>query len=83
MKTKLLAKLSNKHQIRVQCVHLIKDVYSVTPLHNVGIDMDALDAEFVTYSFTKARTKQQELILDSLNKYRNSIINRILTIIFW
>tara|TARA_R100000656_G_scaffold69140_1_gene52099 strand:- start:1519 stop:1740 length:222 start_codon:yes stop_codon:yes gene_type:complete len=68
MKVKILKKLRRKHQIRFETVHIIKTMYSVTPLH---LGRDPFDVEFATYSLDHARAKQRELILDSLQKYRN------------
>lgn len=68
MKIKLLKKLRKKHQIREQEVHIIKILYSVTPLHRCW-KCNEFEIPFSTYSYKEAKKKQRELILDSLKKY--------------
>lgn len=68
MKVKLLKKLRKKHQIRRQEVHLIKILYSVTPLHKCR-GCNEFEVPFSTYSLSEAKKKQRELILNSLKKY--------------
>ena len=70
MRTKLLRRLRNKHQIRSQTVHVIKTMYSVTPLHKC-VGCNEFEVPFATYSYKEAVKRQRELILDKVNALRN------------
>lgn len=72
MKVKLLKKLRDKHCIVFATIRVLTTLYSVKPLHvfQNGIDENDM-VKWCTYSFDKAKEKQRELILKSLNKYKN------------
>jgi len=70
MRIKLLKKLRKKHEIVTATIRVLTTLYSVKPLHVIHNGFDEPDmVEWYTYSYNEAKTKQMELILNSLKKY--------------
>jgi len=70
MKTKLLKKLREKHCIVTAKIRVLTTLYSVKPLHKFPAGIDEPDmVKWYSYSHNEAKTKQRELILESLKKY--------------
>ncbi len=66
MKTKLLKKLRDRHQIVWCAIDIIKVLYSVKPLNRYRTG-DPEDAKWCSRSYDNAVKKQRELILQSLH----------------